>query len=352
MGKVKSRSLRKILFKYSILHIVFMLFCFLISVQLHVFFQRYNFYKLKGDNGVVLFFFILMVIMVVNLNRYFNHKISTEVRQLTSQVKKLQEENLETIIGHSGITEIEQTLRALDKLQSELEHSLNEQWRMEKHKNECIIALGHDMKTPIAILKGNSELLAETELNQLQRIYNESNLYNVHRMQHYIEALIEAYKCNGKEDCRIKKQNFDDFFDKLINNYHLLSKKYHRTLKIEISPCGEYIFDALMLERAINNVVMNAFEYTKEDGTIKIILVRTDLIHLIVEDSGKGFSDELLNHAMEAFVRGDKSRSKVKDELHLGLGLYQTKQIIDYHEGKLIISNSNTLGGAKIELIL
>lgn len=352
MGKVKIKSLRRILFKYSFLQIVLMLFTFMISVQIHRFFQKYSFYKLKGDNGVVLIFITLMVMMVICLNRFFSHMIATEVRQLTNQVEKLQEEKLDTMIGHSGIAEIEQTLRALEKLQSELEHSLNEQWRMEKLKNDCIIALGHDMKTPIAILKGNSELLAETELNQLQRVYNESNLYNVHRMQQYTEALIEGYKSNSMENCVKEYQNFNVFFNELLNNYRLLAKKYSRTLKIEISQCGEYSFDALLLERAVNNIVMNAFDYTEVDGIIKITLVRTDSIHLMVEDSGKGFSDELLKYATEAFVRGDKSRRKVENELHLGLGLYQTKQIMNYHEGRLMLSNSKTLGGAKIELIL
>lgn len=352
MDKIKNKSLRRMLFQYSSFLIFFMMACFIVSVELNEFFQRYNFYKLEGDSGVFLNFFVLTVIMILCLNCFYSRKISSEILWLTKGVKELQEENLDVDLGHSKISEIEETLRAIDKLRSELKASLEKQWKMEEHKVNCILALGHDMKTPIAIIKGNLELMSETGLNDIQREYNDSNLHNVNRMQRYTEELILAFKSSREEALVKKNQNFDSFFGKLSENYYLLGKKRKRVLKMEMGSCGEYCFDEILLERAINNVVINAFENTKDNDSIKITLEKTGAIYLIIEDSGEGFSKELLEYGVEAFVRADKSRSKRAGELHLGLGLYQAKKIAEFHGGELEISNSIELGGARVEIRL
>lgn len=352
MGKVKTTSLHRIFLKYSVLLIMFMLLCFMIAVQLDLLLRNCGLYHFKNDNGVAGIFLILTVISVIGLSWYYSHRIGMEVRELTRQIESLQEEKLDSVVGNSRITEIEQTLRVLEQLKTELAVSLEQQWRMEEQKRECILALGHDMKTPIAILKGNSELLGETELDELQRIYNERNLYNINRMQQYTEAIMQVFKSENTGEVVRKSQDFDTFFQELIRNYKSLAEQSGRQLELSVHPCGEYAFDAVMLERAINNIVMNAIEYTPVGKTIRIMLNRTEEIHIVVEDSGTGFTESLLEHATEAFVRGDKSRSREEDKLHIGLGLYQARQVIEAHGGKLVLSNSDALGGAKIEIIL
>lgn len=352
MGKIKTTSLRSIFLKYGFLLIMFILVVFFIAVQLDKMFQKLEIYHTENDNGVAAIFLILTIFVVISLSWYYSHRVGREVRELTRHIESLQENKLDVKVGNSHITEIEQTLRVLEQLKTELAVSLEQQWRMEEQKRECILALGHDMKTPIAILKGNSELLAETELDELQRIYNERNLYNINRMQQYTEAIIQVFKSENTGEVVRKSQDFDTFFQELIKNYKLLAEQSGRQLELFVHPCGEYAFDAVMLERAINNIVMNAIEYTPAGKTIRIMLKRTEEIHIVVEDSGTGFTESLLEHATEAFVRGDKSRSKEEDKLHIGLGLYQARQVIEAHGGKLVLSNSDALGGAKIEIIL
>lgn len=352
MDKIKLKSLRRIFLDYSVSLFVFMLLCFIMAVQIDSFVQSRGIYRCESDNGVLLIFLILMTIVIIYQSWHYGRMISAEMQQLTDQVINIQQERLDAKAGHSRIREIELTLGVFEQLKSELADSLEKQWRMEEQKKECILALGHDMKTPIAILKGNSELLTESGLNELQCVYNESNLYNIDRMQQYTEAIIQVFKSDNRGEITRKSQDFDAFAQQLMQNYQLLAEQSGRRLESEIHSCGMYDFDASMLERAINNIIMNALEYSPEQGTVKIRLYRNDAIHIIVEDSGSGFSDDMLEHATEAFVRGDKSRTKSRDTLHIGLGLYQARQAIEAHGGELVIANSETFSGASIEIIL
>ncbi|WP_082138011.1 ATP-binding protein [Clostridium sp. K25] len=68
-------------------------------------------------------------------------------------------------------------------------------------------------------------------------------------------------------------------------------------------------------------------------------------IQFIVEDSGKGFTKEEISFATEQFFQGDKSRNSKN---HYGMGLYISKNLIEKHNGNIILQNSKTLGGAKV----
>ena len=72
-------------------------------------------------------------------------------------------------------------------------------------------------------------------------------------------------------------------------------------------------------------------------------------MHFIIEDSGRGFSKEELTMATEEFYQGDKSRNS-RD--HYGMGLYIAQTFVNKHGGIINLSNSEYLGGARVELTI
>lgn len=72
--------------------------------------------------------------------------------------------NLDFEINYSGVREIDECLVALDDMRYALKTSLQKQWETEQEKNRQMSALAHDIKTPLTVVRGNSELLLETEL--------------------------------------------------------------------------------------------------------------------------------------------------------------------------------------------
>ena len=104
--------------------------------------------------------------------------------------------------------------------------------------------------------------------------------------------------------------------------------------------------DKLLLERAIMNVIGNAFDYSPPKGTVYVaVLKKDDFLQISITDEGSGFTPEALHHAQEQFFMGNKSRTS---NLHFGMGLYITSQIIGQHKGQLILKNSNETNGAQV----
>ncbi len=119
---------------------------------------------------------------------------------------------------------------------------------------------------------------------------------------------------------------------------------------MEIEPnLGTFVADKLLLERAIMNVISNALDYSPPDGTIYMATQKADsFLQISISDEGSGFTPEALHHAQEQFFMGNKSRTSNFSNLHFGMGLYITGQIIRQHKGQVILKNSDKTNGAQV----
>ena len=102
--------------------------------------------------------------------------------------------------------------------------------------------------------------------------------------------------------------------------------------------------------RAVINVISNAAEHSPKGGTVTIsVAEENNFFVLCIYDTGAGFSEEALKRGTEQFYMDDISRNS---KTHFGIGLYAADSIIQKHNGKLILENSEETGGAKVTIKL
>ena len=96
------------------------------------------------------------------------------------------------------------------------------------------------------------------------------------------------------------------------------------------------------------NIVKNAAEHTPKGGTVNIyIQEQSGVLTFTVEDTGSGFTKEALPHGTEQFFMDDTSRS---GGAHYGIGLFSAGSIAGKHGGRILLTNSEETGGAKVEI--
>lgn len=294
-------------------------------------------------------FILIFILNVLRISKRFGKILTSEMENLNKVTENIQVENIDFEIKPSKITEINNVLHSLLKLREDLRTSLDRQWKLEIMRREQIAALGHDLKTPITIVKGNIELLEETNLDDEQKIYVKSSLENIKDMQNYMQKLLEINKSN--KEIRLHKEEFDikECLDEIISNLDCIAKQKNIQIKMEEDIQSQKMrADKVLIKRAIVNVMENAIEYTKENSKILIsVKLEQDKIGIVIEDEGEGFNSEALGMATEQFYRSDKSRNS---KYHYGMGLYIVKNIIEKHGGNIILGNSEHLGGAKVEI--
>ncbi len=225
--------------------------------------------------------------------------------------------------------------------------AINRQFMQAQQQENLMMAITHELKTPIAITKLNLETLQKRLLSNEQRqklisaTIQEANRLNALCNNMLLTSQIEAggYK--------IMQENVD--FSNLINEcaHDFITRFPNRKIETQIS--GEAIIsgDLLLLQLAVNNLLDNAIKYSGKEGIVLLKLFQSaNAIHFQVIDEGPGISNEEKKNIFEKYYRG--SQGKIKGT---GLGLYLTKKIVEAHNGIIKIEN-NLLRGSIFEIVL
>ena len=293
---------------------------------------------------VILYFSIVLIITTIyakNLNRH--------LRPLLQATEKIKKQDLDFDIKYSGIKEFNDVLLSISDMKTELKKSLEQQWNIEGAKKEQISALAHDLKTPLTIIKGNAELMADSTLDKDQQEYIDYISKNTRQIDQYIKILIEI--SNSEKVLFLQTERID--FDYFIETIHeqLESIANTKGLKVEFtkSDVPRLIrLDKSLLQRAIMNVISNAVDYSPNNGEIYFEVKSMDnKIRFITTDSGKGFSKEDIKSATKQFYMGECSRAS---KSHFGIGLYITQSFINLHGGTLHMANSPVSRGAQVTI--
>ncbi|MCR1919399.1 HAMP domain-containing histidine kinase [Frisingicoccus caecimuris] len=297
--------------------------------------------------------FILMgvnsLLVIIVLTARFAKNLRTQLTPLFEATTEVAKQNLDFEVGHSKIKEFEDVLASFSDMKDNLKISLERQWKTEQTQKDQIVALAHDLKTPLTVIQGNADLIIETELNEEQRLYAEYISSSSEQMQLYIRTLIDISRAAVGYQLHMVDIDLPAFAEQLRGQIDALCQTKKIGLQMETRHLPDTLSaDPLLLERAIMNVVSNALDYSPRDGCVYITIMGVQQnLQISVADAGSGFSQEDLLHAQEQFYMADRSRSS---KLHFGMGLFITKSIVQQHNGQLILGNSEKTGGAQVTI--
>lgn len=298
-----------------------------------------------------LFFFVLFGIAFLSgsalLASTFGRKMAREMSGLQEAAMHIQEQDLDFSIQYSGITEIDRVLLSMDQMKNALRDSLERQWTLEQSRREQISALAHDVKTPLTIVRGNVELLAETDMNDEQKEYSDYIAESSRQMESYINTLIELTKTETSTTLSPVSVDPEAFIRQIEGQMQALSVMKDLTPVVTTHGLSDTIVvDPKLLERALMNIISNAVDHAPNGSRLTLIVEQVkDCIRFCVLDEGPGFSPESLQLAAEQFYMDDSSRGTSG---HYGMGLYITQFIARLHGGELYIANSEMTGGGEV----
>lgn len=294
---------------------------------------------------------IFCFISIITITLIWAKKISKELNPLIEASEEIRKQNLYFQVKKSNVQEFNVILESLEKIKLGLSESLKTNWREEEKKRNQISALSHDIKTPVSIIKGNSELLGETNLTEEQQTYLNYIRKNTSRIDKYIQTLMLVNKSNQANELNFLEIKTEKF----VENIEKLAKEFTSTYKLNLLEDINYkngilIVDLKNFERAFLNILSNAEEQSPKNSTIKLIICsKSDELQISILDQGHGFTGEDLLYATDQFYQGDKSRHSKEN---YGIGLFVAEQIIKMHRGSLILENRTDECGAKVSILL
>ena len=289
------------------------------------------------------------LIIIITTAIWFGRALRKRLASLAVAVNKIEQQELDFGISPSGIKEIDAILNSMDNMRTALKSSLEQQWRLEQTKNQQMSALAHDLKTPLTIVRGNAELLLESEISDTQKKYAEYIENSSLQMQNYVQTLIEVTKSWQGYQFHKQKVSCDLIFKEIEQQIQGLCAVSNVSLLWECQyTVSELFIDHDLFIRAIVNVASNAIEHTPPDGNVHFsVNERNGSLSIVILDTGTGFSKEALKHGTEQFFMDDASRNS---KSHFGIGLYVANSIVQEHGGQLTLENSAETGGGRVTI--
>ena len=201
---------------------------------------------------------------------------------------------------------------------------------IEKQK-QFITNAGHELKTPVAVIMANADVMEMTSTENLEWI--RSIKKQASRLDVLIKSLLSLCSIQGKEN----KMNYTSFSIKQVIEEEIVEfKAIAKDKEIEYNPKVDIKMyaDINSIKQLVTILLDNALKYTPENGEIKII----------TEKQGKNVKMQFMNDCedpykvnttkmFDRFYRGDLSRSKAKEGYGIGLSIAQS--IVEAHKGKI-----------------
>lgn len=291
-------------------------------------------------------YIILLVVLVLAWLAVTTHRtvrtFTAETSRIDEATRQIAAQHPEAVdVDHAHIREFSATLQALQTMGQQLTDSLQRQWQLEQQRTEQVAALAHDLKTPLAIIQGNAELLAEsadTTAPELDAILRAGD-----RAQQYLAALRSV----GTVPAARQRTDSHAFVAALADTANALCRPARLTFVLRESWQGPFLCAAPELTRALENILDNAVGHTPAGGTVTLDVSKVeDTLVFTVTDTGPGFTPEALHKAGQ-FLYTDAARPC---NGHQGLGLYLARSVAQAHGGKLVLANTGS--GAHVQLCL
>lgn len=308
--------------------------------------------KLPDFQGCMTLLLLLwLAAAVLWITRRTARQLREKTGQLTRACRILAEGDLSVPMpGSTHLRELDEALQTMDRLRKELAASLKAQWLLEEQRSQRLAALAHDLKTPLTVVRGNAELLAEDALPAPQRQAVEAILRSSDRAAQYVTALRDVCAAQVSH-APAEVLPVTGWLAELRTLGQELCAPHHVSFAAEFSTPDGATLQARRQEltRAVENLLANAVRFTPAEGQITLgCRCETVFLLLTVQDTGPGFPAEILQHGPQMFSTGDAARS----DGHQGLGLYFARTVAEAHGGSLQLCNTPSGALATLQLPL
>lgn len=302
----------------------------------------YNAFYAVSDNRA-LFAVAACLLMLLFFSGWILRPAFNSFGQYIKENIHLEEEVTAPVKLPKDLEELEDGLNGVNKEIRLWKYAVKE---AEQRKDDLVVYLAHDIRTPLTSVLGYLELLAETPdmLPSQRQKYTGVALRKARRMQLLVEELFEVTRYSISQ-IELERQavNAGVLLNQLVEELEPLMREKGVQVHTRAKGALTLHVDADKMARALDNILRNAVYYTNTGGSIYIEYgSAADERHYIkVANTGTSISQDKLNRFFEKFYRGDAARQSGTGGS--GLGLAIAKNIIEAHGGSITAKNENQI---------
>lgn len=300
---------------------------------------NYDVYSWIVYNREIVVYVYIGIVLAVIIYRFISKYVNA-MHEVYNALDLILKEDNETIKLPS---EMNQFSDKINEIKYDYILTKKNEREAEQKKNDLIVYMAHDLKTPLTSIIGYLTLLKDEKQisKELQEKYIKIALDKALRVEDLTNQFFDITRYN-LQNMPINKQeiNLVYLLKQVIDECYPMLEKRNLKCHLESVDKVMYIGDGDKLARAFDNLLKNAINYSYENTTIEIQLEEMEgKISIVFRNKGDKIPQYKLDKLFEKFYRGDDARTSSTGGA--GLGLAITKQIIELHEGKIYVKNDD-----------
>ena len=276
----------------------------------------------------------IAVVLACVIGYFTSKRLSTPIQRITNTARQLRNGDLTARSGVRGSDEIGQLGETFDDMATSLERDLKLEHRLTGD-------VAHELRTPLMAMQATVEAMQDGVLPADDEHF-ETVAAEVRRLSRLVDAMLKLSRLeNGSTELKTERTDVVYLIRSLVTSQHQLFHEKGLHLRfVDESQYGELNadIDPDLIREAVVNLMSNAMRYTDEDGwvTVTVRQDKSDVL-IAVQDTGIGIAKEDIPQTFSRFWRSDVSRERVSGGLGVGLSL--TKEIVDKHNGTILVES-------------
>lgn len=232
---------------------------------------------------------------------------------------------------------LDKALKELTVANEKLQADIEQERQQEKLRVDFFRAVSHELKTPITVLKGELEgMIYQVGEYKDRDAHLRQSMHTVNEMERLVKEILSASRMAGSDfSLTVSEVGLSRLVRQCCRKWQSVAEDKNQNFLIDIEKGCITHGDMDLLQKAISNIIGNAVAHSPEQEKIEVSLIDKTLK---VCNSGAWITDTDLNHIFEPFYRADPSHSR--ETGGSGLGLYIVKTILDQHELKYSMENT------------
>lgn len=303
-------------------------------------------YNILGFFSFAFYPICFVVCMGVTSILFYKKQIQKPLGILDHAADNIANDNLDFKIVYDKRDELGKLCSSFEKMRVALQDNHMEMWRQIEERKRLHTALAHDLRTPLTVLKGQSEML----VRYVPQMPKEKVISTAMMMQRHIMRL-EAYvdmmnDLQRLEDIEVNRKvvSMSDVTEQMYATGVSVCEGKKFVINTSHSAMGEARLDPAIVMRVYENLLSNAIRFARAVITV-FIEAEESYVRFTVSDDGGGFTEKDLSNAAKPFYKA----ASETDHEHFGMGLNICKVLCEKHGGWLTLSNNN---GAFVTAVL
>lgn len=276
---------------------------------------------------------ILFLLGTDILTWYHLYKQSEKIKDLSFYMNNILNNNYSFDIRDYEEGDLSNLKNDIYKMTVKLKEQSDLSQKDKRYLEEVLSDISHQLKTPLTSMYViNDCLLTSKDIKEEKKQeFLKKNRKELERIEWLVTSLLKMSRLDsGSETLKMKEVELGSLIKKVLVPLEIPIELKNQKLALEYDPKTKLNIDISWTTEAFINILKNAHEHTKEEGTITIYAKDTPIYTEIeIRDNGEGISEEDLPHIFERFYKGKGNKESI------GIGLHMAKKIINLEKGEI-----------------